>query len=80
MQTLDIYEEGTTKPRFRVRVAKDFTLRPVDWTLGWLVVATEDGGEVAFPLDRTTRLVLRERSEHDERAYEEQQQRRAPAE
>ena len=79
MYTLDVYEEGAPKPRYRIRVAQDFALARVmaeqDITTGWLVVGSEDGGTVAVDLRRATRLVVRARTEHDERAYEEQQAR-----
>lgn len=69
---MDVYEETQNqKPRFRVRLADGFKLNGCDFSGDWLVVPTADDGELAVDLRRATRLHVRERTEHDERAYEE---------
>lgn len=72
-KTLDVYEDRT-KPTFRVRLRDGWTLAhgmPVEGA--WMVVPTEDGGEVAVDLRRATKLHIRDRTEHDDRSYEAKQ-------
>ena len=67
--TLDVYEDRD-KPKYRVRVVEGFSLKTLDLTGSWVVVPTEDGGEVGVSLLTTTRFVIRERSERDEADYQ----------
>lgn len=69
-KTLDVYEDRG-KPTFRVRLREGWSLGSLPVEGDWLVVPTEDEGEVAVDLRRATRLHVRERTEHDERSYDE---------